>query len=139
VLPAVSYRDMRQGQPWGVKLSGQRSLLLHGGRSRPRGHDRDSQHPGGWEPGSCGTVNTSEALINVVTIAKRKMLTRLDQKGTWPGPEAPNSSGAVVEPPAERRDLTHTGTAAERGKPVVSRSRQRPRKAYRKARRWDGG
>src|SRR5262249_52813975 len=26
----------------------------------------------------------------------------LGPKGTWPGPEAPNSSGAVVEPPAER-------------------------------------
>lgn len=38
----------------------------------------------------------------------------------WSGPEAPNSSGAVVGPPAERRDLTHTVTAAERGKPVVS-------------------
>jgi len=48
------------------------------------------------------------------------MLNRLDQKGTWSGPEAPNSSGAVVAPPAERRDLTHTVTVTERGKPVVS-------------------
>jgi len=39
----------------------------------------------------------------------------LGPKGTWSGPEAPNSSGAVVVPPAERRDLTHTVTAAERG------------------------
>ena len=45
---------------------------------------------------------------------------RLGPKGTWSGPEAPNSSGAVVVPPAERRDLTHTVTATERGKPVVS-------------------
>ena len=65
-------------------------------------------------------VNSGEALVNVVTKAKRKMLNRLDQKGTWSGPEAPNSSGAAVVPPAERRDLTHTVTAAERGKPVVS-------------------
>ena len=67
-------------------------------------------------------VNSGEALLNVVTKAKRKMLNRLDQKGTWSGPGAPNSSGAVVAPPAERRDLTHTVTAAERGKPVVSPS-----------------
>jgi hypothetical protein len=75
---------------------------------------------GGWEPGLCGMVNSGEALLNVVTKAKRKMLNRLDQKGTWSGPEAPNSSGAADAPPAERRDLTHTVTAAERGKPVVS-------------------
>jgi hypothetical protein len=48
------------------------------------------------------------------------MLNRLDQKGTWSSSWAPNSHGAVVEPPAKRRDLTHTVTAAERGKPVVS-------------------
>ena len=35
---------------------------------------------GGWEPGWCGTVNSGEALVNVVTKAKRKMLNRLDQK-----------------------------------------------------------
>jgi hypothetical protein len=66
-------------------------------------------------------VNPGEALINAVTQDKRKVLNRLDQKGTWSGPEAPNSSGAVDAPPAERRDLTHTVTAAERGKPVVLR------------------
>ena len=38
----------------------------------------------------------------------------------WPGPEAPNSSGADVEPPAYRCGLFHSGTSAERGKPVVS-------------------
>ena len=53
---------------------------------------------------------------------KRKLLLRLGQKGTWSGPEAPNSSGAAEAPPAERRDLTYTVTAAERGKPVVSPS-----------------
>ena len=64
-------------------------------------------------------VNPGEALLNVVTKATRKMLKRLDQKGTWSGYGAPNSPYAVVEPPAERRDLTHTVTAAERDKPVV--------------------
>jgi hypothetical protein len=69
-------------------------------------------------------VNSGEALLNVVIRAKRKMLNRLDQKGTWSGPEAPNSSGAAEAPPAERRDLTHTVTAMERGKPVVSPIRE---------------
>ena len=48
------------------------------------------------------------------------MLThRLGPKGTWPSSGAPNSPGADDEPPAERRDLTHSGTHSERGKPVV--------------------
>jgi hypothetical protein len=64
--------------------------------------------------------NSREALINVVITAKRKMLNRLDQKGAWSSPKAPNSAGAVVGPPAERRDLTHTVAATERRKPVVS-------------------
>jgi len=63
------------------------------------------------------------------------MLHRLDQKGTWPGPEAPNSYGADDVPPAERRDLTHTGTPAERGKPVISPGEPSPGKARRKTRR----
>ena len=73
-------------------------------------------------------VNSREALLNVVMLAKRKMLTRLDQKGMWSGPRAPNSLGAVDAPPAERRDLTHTVTATERGKPVVSPSGKASRK-----------
>jgi hypothetical protein len=49
------------------------------------GHGREAKAAtpsiqGGWEPGSCGRVNAGEALINVVTKAKRKMLNRLDQK-----------------------------------------------------------
>jgi hypothetical protein len=73
------------------------------------------------------------------------MLTRLDQKGTWSGPEAPNSSGAVVAPPAEKRDLTHTVTVAERGKPVVSPSHSDAQartgweNGSRKRRPWGGG
>jgi hypothetical protein len=67
------------------------------------------------------------------------MLKRLDQKGTWSGSEAPNSSDAADAPPAERRDLTHTVTATERGKPVVSLDWQRSRKANRKVSRGHGG
>ena len=65
-------------------------------------------------------VNSGEALLNVVTKAKRQDADTLGPKGTWSSPEVPNSSGAAVVPPAERRDLTHTVTEAQRGKPVVS-------------------
>jgi hypothetical protein len=41
---------------------------------------RDSQHQRGREPGSCGLVNSGEALLNVVMTNKRKMLSRLGQK-----------------------------------------------------------
>ena len=50
---------------------------------------------------------------------KRKLLSRLGQTGTWSGPGAPSSSGADLEPPAERCDPPHSGTSAERGNPVV--------------------
>ena len=68
----------------------------------------DCQHRCGREPGWCGRVNPGEALINVVIKAKRKLLKRLDQNGTRPGPGAPNSPSADDEPPAERRDLNRT-------------------------------
>jgi hypothetical protein len=80
-------------------------------------------------------VNPGEALLNVVTKVERKMLERSDQKGTWSGPGAPNSSGAVDAPPAKRRDLTHTVTATERVKPVASPQG----KVTRKRSRWGGG
>jgi hypothetical protein len=35
------------------------------------------------------------------------MLLGLDQNGTWPGPDASDSSGADDAPPASRRGLTH--------------------------------
>ena len=60
-----------------------------------------------------------ESLINVVNENKPKMLTGLDQKVSGPGSDAPNSSDADDAPPAERRDLTHSGTHTERGKPVL--------------------
>jgi hypothetical protein len=65
-------------------------------------------------------VNSGEALINVVMTNKRKMLTRLAQNGMWSSPRVILSRGADAAPPAKRRDLTHTATWTERGKPVVS-------------------
>jgi hypothetical protein len=65
-------------------------------------------------------VNSGEALVNVVMTDKRKMLTRLAQNGMWSSPRVILSRGADAEPPAKRRDLTHTATWTERGKPVVS-------------------
>ena len=58
-------------------------------------------------------------LLGPAHMRQRKLLKRLGQQGTWPGPGAANSPGADGEPPAERRDLTHSGTSAERGNPVV--------------------
>src|SRR6516165_10773896 len=103
----------------GVRSSRYNVASSAGGQPQPRGQGCDSQHQGGWEPGSCGRVNGREALLNVVSEAKRKMLPRLHQTGTGSGPGAPNSPGAVVVPPAERRDLTRTVTPAERGKPAA--------------------
>jgi len=65
-------------------------------------------------------VNSGEALVNVVMTDKRKMLTRLAQNGMWSSPRVILSRGADAAPPAKRRDLTHTATWTERGKPVVS-------------------
>ena len=84
-------------------------------------------------------VNPGEALLNVVTKDKRKMLLRLDQKVRGQVRRLRTPPGADVAPPAERRDLTHTGTRTKRGKPVVSRSSQRLRKAPRKGCRRGGG
>jgi len=70
-------------------------------------------------------VNTCEAVLNVVTKEQAEdavrppyWLTRLDQNGRWSGSEAPNSSDADVEPPAESCDLPHSATSVQRGKPV---------------------
>ena len=99
----------------------------------------DSQHQWGREPGSCGLVNSGEALVNVVMTDKRKMLTRLAQNGMWSGPRVIQSRGADAEPPAKRRDLPHTATTAERGKSVVFLAGRPAGKARRKARRKGGG
>ena len=79
VLPAVSYREVRLRQRRGVKLPGQRILLLRGGGVGASRH-RDYQHQRGRGPGSGGRVNSGEAVINVVTKDKRKMLSRLGQR-----------------------------------------------------------
>lgn len=63
-------------------------------------------------------VNESELLINVVNVNKPKVLTGLNQKGKGPSTDAGTSSVADDAPPAERQDLTHTGTHTKRGKPV---------------------
>ena len=86
-------------------------------------------------------VNPGEALVNVVTSDKRKMLTRLGQNGTWSGPGVIRSPGADAAPPAKRRDLTHTATTTERGKPVASPGNPAGLSgtADRKASPWGGG
>lgn len=86
-------------------------------------------------------VNSSEALIIVVTKAKRQDADTLGPKGTWSSLEAPNFSSAAVVPPAKRRDLTHTVAVTQRGKPSVSPSDNLLScgKATRKRSRRDGG
>jgi len=45
-------------------------------------------------------------LIKVVIRNKPKMLSGLNQKGTWSGTGAPSSPVVDVAPPADRHDLT---------------------------------
>jgi hypothetical protein len=117
VLPAVCYRGVRSWQRGGAKPSAQRTLILRGG-SKSASRCCDCQHQGGWGP--AGVVwSTQVNRCSAVTKNKPKVLTGLDQKGKWPGPDASNSSGADVEPPAYGRDLTHAVSATQRGKPVA--------------------
>jgi hypothetical protein len=55
-------------------------------------------------------VNKRESLINVVNRQQAKDADRLEPKGTWSGTGVFCSPVAVVEPSANRRDLTHAGT-----------------------------
>ena len=64
-------------------------------------------------------VNESELLINVVIGSKPKMLRGLNQNGKWSSSEVTISFDVDVAPPAKRQSLTHSGTHAERGKPVT--------------------
>jgi len=79
--------------------------------------------------------NGSEPLINAVTDDKPKMLTGLHQKVRSWGRGSRACLPQTGEPPADRRGLTHRGTQAERGKPVVSP----PGKANRKGSGRDCG
>jgi hypothetical protein len=51
-------------------------------------------------------VNPGEVLLKAVRIDKPKMLSGLNQNGTWSGTGAQTSPVADVAPPAERHDLT---------------------------------
>ena len=68
--------------------------------------------------------STRQVLLNVVN-RQAKDADRLGPKGTWPGSEAPNSSDADVEPPAERHDLTHAGNRRNVVSPSSSREGKR--------------
>lgn len=66
-----------------------------------------------------GMVNESESSLNVVSYNKPKDADRLAPKGEWSGAKVSQSFVVDVEPPAKRRDLTHSGIYAERGNPVI--------------------
>jgi hypothetical protein len=68
--------------------------------------------------GSSGMVNICESLINIVSTNKPKMLIGLSQNGMWSSTDATKSSAADDAPPVKRRDLTHSGTHSEQGKPL---------------------
>jgi hypothetical protein len=80
-------------------------------------------------------TNGSEPLINAVTDAKPKMLTGLNQKARGWCRGSRTFLPQTLQPPAARRGLTHRGTQAERGKPVVPPQG----KANRKVSRRGGG
>ena len=80
-------------------------------------------------------VNTGERLLNVVIDSKPKALRGLDQKVSSPVEELVCLFSWPHALSAERADLTHSGTEAEHGKPVVLP----PWKATRKARPGNGG
>ena len=77
-------------------------------------------------------TNGSEPLINAVTDDKPKMLTGLNQKvrGWCRGSRA--FLPQTRQPPADRRGLTHRGTQAERGTPVVPPQGKAHRKGSRR-------
>jgi len=104
VLPTCSYESVRRWQRRGAKPLGQCSLYC--------------QHHGGQELGVSGMVNESELLINVVIQKQPKMLRGCDQNGKWSGAMVTTSIAADTAPSAERQHLTHSGTHAERGKPI---------------------
>lgn len=82
-----------------------------------------------------GLANLGEVLINVETSDQRKMLIGLGQQARGQVQGFLASPVADDEPPAQRHSLTHSGTDAKRGKPVVLQ----PWKVNRKVSRWDCG
>ena len=68
------------------------------------------------------------------------MLTGLGQNGKGSGVGAPNSPTADNAPPAERQNLTHTGTCTKRGKPPgLPVKESEPRGTLMGLWVWDGG
>jgi hypothetical protein len=84
VPPSVYYPSGRRWQQRRPKPGGQRSLDPRIGRECASSPG-DCQHHGGREPVVRDMVNPGEVLIKVVRSDKPKMLTGLDQKGTWSG------------------------------------------------------
>ena len=105
VPPSICYPSGRRWQRRGPKPGEQRNLDLRIGRERASRHD-DCQHQGGRGPAVQGKVNPGEVLIKVVTGNKPKMLSGLNQKGTWSGTGASSSPVADVAPPADKHDLS---------------------------------
>src|SRR5215471_16273355 len=105
VPPSVCYPSGRHRQRRGPEPGGQRNLDP---TDRPWEREPTRRLPASRRSGasSPGQVNPGEVLIKAVNRGKPKMLTGLDQKGTWSGPGATSSPGADGAPPAERHDLT---------------------------------
>jgi hypothetical protein len=130
---------MRRRQRWGVKPLGQCNLTRKSGCQIARGRS-DCQYQGGQVLGLNGMVNICESLINTVSTNKPKILIGLSQKGMWSGADATKSSAADEVPPVKRRDLTHSGTHTEQGKPTsLPADSHRPGKASRKVSPWRCG
>ena len=84
VPPSVYYPSGRRWQQRRPKPGGQRSLDPRIGREGASSPG-DCQHHGGRELVVRDRVNPGEVLIKVVRSDKPKMLTGLDQNGTWSG------------------------------------------------------
>src|SRR5262245_10814574 len=78
------------------------------GQDRPWEREPTRRLPASRRSGASrpGQVNPGEVLIRAVTRNKPKMLSGLNQNGTWSGAGAPLSPGADGAPPAQRYDLT---------------------------------
>src|SRR3954447_19152506 len=105
VPPSVCYPSGRRRQRRGPKPGGQRNLDRG---DRPWTREPTRRLPASRRSGasSPGQVNPGEVLIKAVNSDKPKMLSGLDQNGTWSGAGAAMSPAADDAPPAERHDLT---------------------------------